>query len=329
MHAFDVLGDPVRRRILELLAAGEQTSGAITEVIRAEFGITQPAVSQHLRVLREAGFATVRPEGARRLYAVNPEPLRDVDAWLDPFRAFWTPHLDALATEIARGRRQRRLRATPTRGAAHDRRRPPDQQRRAPSRQPDAGRRRGAHADDLARVRHAARGPVGRLHQPRADPALVPAGLGRPAPGRPLRVRGQRVGDDRALRAARTARRDVGVRRPGLLDRAAPHRRARRPHALRARAHRPRRGRALGPVRPGRRRRRLGPGRHGPQPAPRRRRRPVDREAVEAWQASDEGREFTRLSSDGWAEASIAAGTDADEARAAAARTTDFYTPPA
>jgi DNA-binding transcriptional ArsR family regulator len=70
-------------------------------------------VSQHLRVLREAGFATVRPEGARRLYAVNPEPLRDVDDWLENFRAFWTPHLDALATEIARGRRQRRLREAP------------------------------------------------------------------------------------------------------------------------------------------------------------------------------------------------------------------------
>jgi DNA-binding transcriptional ArsR family regulator len=113
VHAFDVLGDPVRRRILELLAAGEHSSGAITEIIRSEFGISQPAVSQHLRVLREAGFATVRPEGARRLYAVNPEPLREVDDWLNHFRAFWTPHLDALATEIARGRRQRRLRAGP------------------------------------------------------------------------------------------------------------------------------------------------------------------------------------------------------------------------
>ena len=110
MHAFDVLGDPVRRRILELLANGEHTSGAITETIRSEFGITQPAVSQHLRVLRESGFAKVRPEGTRRLYAVDPEPLRDVDAWLDHFRAYWTPHLDALDTEIARGRRQRRLR---------------------------------------------------------------------------------------------------------------------------------------------------------------------------------------------------------------------------
>jgi DNA-binding transcriptional ArsR family regulator len=109
VHAFDVLGDPVRRRILELLADGERSSGEVTERIRAEFGISQPAVSQHLRVLREAGFATVRAEGTRRLYAVEAAPLRDVDAWLDRFRAFWTPHLDALATEVARGKRRRRL----------------------------------------------------------------------------------------------------------------------------------------------------------------------------------------------------------------------------
>lgn len=107
MHAFDVLGDPVRRRILELLTDGELSSGAIGATVQAEFGITQPAVSQHLRVLRESGFATVRPEGARRLYAVDAEPLREVDAWLDPFRRFWAPHLDALATEIARGKRSR------------------------------------------------------------------------------------------------------------------------------------------------------------------------------------------------------------------------------
>jgi DNA-binding transcriptional ArsR family regulator len=80
----------------------------VTDAVRAEFGISQPAVSQHLRVLREAGFATVRPDGARRLYAVRPEPLRDVDAWLDRFRRFWTPHLDALETELARGRRATR-----------------------------------------------------------------------------------------------------------------------------------------------------------------------------------------------------------------------------
>ncbi|MBA2807281.1 winged helix-turn-helix transcriptional regulator [Streptomyces sp. KM273126] len=110
MHAFEVLGDPVRRRILELLAEGERTSGSVSEVIRAEFGISQPGVSQHLKVLRENGFATVRPEGTRRLYAVNSEPLRDIDVWLDRFRRFWTPHLDALATELARGKRERRLR---------------------------------------------------------------------------------------------------------------------------------------------------------------------------------------------------------------------------
>ncbi|HEU5416625.1 MAG TPA: metalloregulator ArsR/SmtB family transcription factor [Streptosporangiaceae bacterium] len=107
MHAFDVLGDPVRRRILELLASGEQTSGAVSAAIAAEFGISQPAVSQHLRVLRDAGFASVRPAGTRRLYSVSPEPLREVDAWLDPFRRFWEPHLDALATEVARGKRRR------------------------------------------------------------------------------------------------------------------------------------------------------------------------------------------------------------------------------
>ncbi|GAB2911390.1 ArsR/SmtB family transcription factor [Streptomyces mayteni] len=108
MHAFDVLGDPVRRRILELLAeGGEQTSGAVSHVIREEFAISQPAVSQHLRVLREHGFTTVRAEGTRRLYAVDATPLREVDAWLDHFRGFWNQRLDALATELARGRRER------------------------------------------------------------------------------------------------------------------------------------------------------------------------------------------------------------------------------
>jgi DNA-binding transcriptional ArsR family regulator len=112
MHAFDVLGDPVRRRILELLADGELSAGDIGTTIQDEFSITQPAVSQHLKVLRDNGFASVRPEGQRRLYAVNGSALRDVDEWLDAFRRFWTPRLDALATEIARGKRQRRRQAT-------------------------------------------------------------------------------------------------------------------------------------------------------------------------------------------------------------------------
>ena len=113
MHAFDVLGDPVRRRILELLAEGEQTAGAITEVVRGEFGISQPAVSQHLRVLRENGFTTVRAEGTRRLYAVDATPLREADLWLQRFRAFWNQRLDALGTEIARGKRAQRAAEKP------------------------------------------------------------------------------------------------------------------------------------------------------------------------------------------------------------------------
>lgn len=108
MHALDILGDPVRRRILELLADGEQSSGEVVAVIAYEFGISQPAVSQHLRVLREHGFATVRPDGARRLYSVRPEPLREVDAWLDGFRGFWLHKLEALNTEVERGKRTRR-----------------------------------------------------------------------------------------------------------------------------------------------------------------------------------------------------------------------------
>jgi DNA-binding transcriptional ArsR family regulator len=112
MHAFDVLGDPVRRRILELLLTDEQSSGEIVAVIRSEFGISQPAVSQHLRVLRENGFARVRAEGTRRLYAVEASGLHDVDRWLQPFRVFWSQRLDALGTELARGRMERRTKPT-------------------------------------------------------------------------------------------------------------------------------------------------------------------------------------------------------------------------
>ena len=108
MHALDVLGDPVRRRILELLAVGEESAGELGSVITAEFGISQPAVSQHLRVLRENGFATVRPVGSRRLYAVDPAGVEAASAWLSPFERFWRGPLAALDTELARGRSQRR-----------------------------------------------------------------------------------------------------------------------------------------------------------------------------------------------------------------------------
>ncbi|MFK7692935.1 ArsR/SmtB family transcription factor [Paenibacillus sp. HJGM_3] len=108
MNAFDVLGDPVRRRILELLAEGERRSGDIVEVIHNEFGITQAAVSQHLRVLRDSGFASVKVDEQRRIYSLNAQPMQEVDVWLDRFRSFWEPKLSALETEIARGKKMRK-----------------------------------------------------------------------------------------------------------------------------------------------------------------------------------------------------------------------------
>jgi DNA-binding transcriptional ArsR family regulator len=110
MHAFDVLADPVRRRILELLATGEHASGEVVDVIASEFGISQAAVSQHLTVLRDSGFASVRIAGTRRIYTVEAAPMQEVDAWLGQFRVFWTAKLDALATEVARGKKARRKR---------------------------------------------------------------------------------------------------------------------------------------------------------------------------------------------------------------------------
>ena len=103
-----MLGDPVRRRILELLAGGDVAAGVVVDAVGREFGITQPAVSQHLRVLRESGFATVRAEGTRRLYSVNPAPLDMAQEWITRVRRAWEQRLDALGTELARGARQRR-----------------------------------------------------------------------------------------------------------------------------------------------------------------------------------------------------------------------------
>lgn len=108
MHAFEVLADPVRRRILELLWAGELASGDVAAVVAAEFGISQPAISQHLRVLRDNGFASVRIDGPRRLYSVEAPSLRDAHLWLERFRQLWDQPLAALETEIARGKRARR-----------------------------------------------------------------------------------------------------------------------------------------------------------------------------------------------------------------------------
>ena len=108
MQAFAVVADPVRRRILELLATGEHASGEIVTVVQGDFSITQAAVSQHLRVLRDNGFATVRAQGARRLYSVDTAGFGEVEAWLEGIRRQWNQRLDALGTEIARGKRKRR-----------------------------------------------------------------------------------------------------------------------------------------------------------------------------------------------------------------------------
>lgn len=103
MHAFDVLGDPVRRLTIELLADSELTSGEITAKVQEHFQVSQPGVSQHLRVLRDSGFASVRPDGTRRVYSLDAHPLAELDAWLQPYRRFWAQRLDALDVEIRRG----------------------------------------------------------------------------------------------------------------------------------------------------------------------------------------------------------------------------------
>jgi DNA-binding transcriptional ArsR family regulator len=115
MHVFEVLSDPVRRRILELLGNREMASGEVVEAIGTEFGITQAAVSQHLKVLRENGFARVRAEAQRRFYSVDAAGLQAVDNWVGQFRSFWEPKLDALGTEIARGKKERRRMPTSAR----------------------------------------------------------------------------------------------------------------------------------------------------------------------------------------------------------------------
>lgn len=107
MNPFEVLADPVRRQILEVLANGEKSAGAIATAVIGKFGITQAAVSQHLRVLRENGFAQMRADGARHLYSVEVTGFREADEWFARFRSMWEPRLNALAKEVARGKAER------------------------------------------------------------------------------------------------------------------------------------------------------------------------------------------------------------------------------
>lgn len=112
VHGFEVLADPVRRRILELLAAGPLGAGDIVATVGAEFEISQPAVSQHLKVLREHRFAVVHRDGTRRIYELDRHALDELEGWLARLRPPAFSSLDALGTEIARGKRARRHRAS-------------------------------------------------------------------------------------------------------------------------------------------------------------------------------------------------------------------------
>jgi DNA-binding transcriptional ArsR family regulator len=102
MRAAEALSDPTRRRIVELLAEQELSAGALA----AEFPTSRPAVSRHLRVLRELGLVRVRGEAQRRLYSLDPAPLAELDAWLGRYRSFWAQRLDALDTQLVRSRRE-------------------------------------------------------------------------------------------------------------------------------------------------------------------------------------------------------------------------------
>jgi DNA-binding transcriptional ArsR family regulator len=106
MKAVVALADPTRRTIVELLAGGELDAGQIA----TRFSTSRPAVSRHLRVLRELGLVHVRAEAQRRVYSLEPAPLAELDAWLGRYRGFWENHLDALDTELRRGLRRKERR---------------------------------------------------------------------------------------------------------------------------------------------------------------------------------------------------------------------------
>jgi DNA-binding transcriptional ArsR family regulator len=95
---FEVLAEPTRRRILDLLREGERSVGELVDRLT----LSQPGVSKHLRVLRDAGLVEVRVEAQRRWYGLRPEPLTEIDAWLEPYRRLWAQHLDALERHLER-----------------------------------------------------------------------------------------------------------------------------------------------------------------------------------------------------------------------------------
>lgn len=121
MDAISLLADPTRRRIIELLTERERSAGELA----AQFEIARPGVSRHLRQLREGGLVSVTRDGQRQIYRLEPEALMELDRWLAPIRAFWTGRLDALDTEVRRGKRSRQV--------SEDRTPPNDGERRSES----------------------------------------------------------------------------------------------------------------------------------------------------------------------------------------------------
>lgn len=103
VDALQALADPTRRRIVELLVDGERSAGELA----AHFDVTRPAVSRHLRVLREHGLVRFRGDAQRRLYSLDPAPLAELDDWLARYRGFWAQRLDALDTQLRRDRRRK------------------------------------------------------------------------------------------------------------------------------------------------------------------------------------------------------------------------------
>jgi DNA-binding transcriptional ArsR family regulator len=129
--AFEIIAEPNRRAILSLLVSSQQSVGEIERQLR----MPQPTVSKHLRVLREAGFVESSVDAQRRLYRLKPESLLEVDAWLAPFRRFWSAHLDALERHLDRMEQLSVERATPTK-------RKTMRKRRGPNRERDKGERK-------------------------------------------------------------------------------------------------------------------------------------------------------------------------------------------
>jgi len=127
---FEIIAEPNRRAILSLLVSSQQSVGEIERQLR----MPQPTVSKHLRVLREAGFVESTVDAQRRLYRLRPEPLQEVEAWLAPFRRFWSAHVDALERHLNRMDRTKEDPSTPTKRKTKTRKK-----RRGPNRERDEG----------------------------------------------------------------------------------------------------------------------------------------------------------------------------------------------